>query len=218
VSDIGKLASARTLAHYQQRAEAFWEGTRDHDVSQNLEALLSAFPPDDERGRPLRILDFGCGPGRDLAALVRRGHEPTGLDGCEAFVHMARAHAGVPVLHQDFHALDLPAASFDGVFANASLFHVPSELLPGVLGHLFAALVPGGALFCSNPRARDVPGEARSSQEGFVGERYASHLDLEGWRELFSAAGFVEIRHYFRPEGLPRAEQPWLAMLWRRPA
>jgi SAM-dependent methyltransferase len=211
--ELALQASTRTLAHYEQRAAAFWEGTRDHDVSQNLDALLSAFP-DAEPGRPLRILDFGCGPGRDLAELRHRGHQPTGLDGCESFVQMARAHAGVTVLQQDFHALDLPPGAFDGVFANASLFHVPTALLPGVLAHLFAALVPGGALFCSNPRARD----GSTAQEGFVGERYASHLDLESWRALFRGAGFVEIRHYYRPEGLPRAEQPWLAMLWRRPS
>ncbi len=207
------VASARTLAHYQQRAASFREGTRDHDVSQNIEALLGALA---HLGadRPLRILDLGCGPGRDLADLRRRGHEPTGLDGCAAFVEMARAHAGVPVLHQDFHALDLPAAAFDGVFANASLFHVPSAELPGVLSRLFAALVPGGALFCSNPRAP----EGEPSREGFLGDRYASHLDLASWRALFVAAGFVEIDHYYRPAGLPRAQQPWLAMLWRRPA
>ncbi len=215
-NDLAHLASERTLAHYEQRAAAFWEGTRDHDVSQNLDALLSAFPSPEseaEASRPLRILDFGCGPGRDLAELVRRGHQPTGLDGCEAFVDMARAHAGVTVLQQDFGALDLPPASFHGVFANASLFHVPTAVLPAVLAHLFAALVPGGALFCSNPRPR----EGTAAQEGFVGERYASYLDVGAWRALFLAAGFVEIRHYYRPEGLPRAEQPWLAMLWRRP-
>jgi SAM-dependent methyltransferase len=207
------VASARTLAHYQRGAASFWEGTRDHDVSQNIDALLGALA-DQGAGRPLRILDLGCGPGRDLADLRRRGHEPTGLDGCAAFVALARAHAGVPVLHQDFHALDLPPAAFDGVFANASLFHVPTAALPGVLAHLFAALVPGGALFCSNPRAP----ENEPPREGFLGDRYASHLDLASWRALFAGAGFVEIGHYFRPAGLPRAEQPWLAMLWRRPA
>ncbi len=207
---IATAASARTLAYYQQHAASFREGTRDHDVSQNIEALLGALAG---AARPLRILDLGCGPGRDLVDLRRRGHEPTGLDGCLAFVEMARAHAGVPVLHQDFHALDLPPATFDGVFANASLFHVPSVELPGVLASLFISLVAGGALFCSNPRAK----EDEASREGFLGERYASHLDLESWRALFTAAGFVEIGHYYRPEGLPRARQPWLAMLWRRP-
>ena len=53
----------KTLDHYDGRADAFWEGTRDHDVSQNIEALLSELSVP----APARILDFGCGPGRDLA-------------------------------------------------------------------------------------------------------------------------------------------------------
>ena len=102
------------------------------------------------------------------------------------FVQMARAHAGVPVLHQDFHALDLSPASFDGIFANASLFHVPTAHLPRSSSTCTRRSSPGGALFCSNPR----PPESEPSREGFLGERYASHLDLEDWRALFTAAGF----------------------------
>ena len=69
--------SAQTLAHYDARAAAFWEGTRDHDVRQNREALLRHI----EGAPPWRILDFGCGPGRDLAAFRALGHEAVGLDG-----------------------------------------------------------------------------------------------------------------------------------------
>lgn len=195
-----------TLDAYEQRAEDFWRGTRDHDVSQNIDALLEAIGGEG----PHRILDLGCGPGRDLVALRARGHEPTGLDGALAFVEMARAHAGVPVLHQNFLALDLPADHFDGVFANASLFHVPLAHLPRVLAELRACLRPGGVLFASNPRG--------DNEAGFRGDRYGVFHDLAQWRRYVQDAGFEEIRHYYRPPGLPRDQQPWLASLWRRPA
>ena len=122
---------------------------------------------------------------------------------------MARAHAGVEVWMQDFLALDLPAASFDGVFANASLFHVPSRELPRVLQDLRDCLKPGGILFSSNPRG--------TNEEGWSGERYGAFHDLESWSAHVEAAGFEAIRHYYRPAGLPRNQQPWLASLWRRP-
>jgi len=199
-------AVAKTLAYYEAHARDFWDGTRSHDVSQNIDALLGALP----RDRPLRILDLGCGPGRDLVELVRRGHDVVGLDGCRAFVEMARAHAGVEVLHQDLLRLDLPPATFDGIFANASLFHVPRVRLPQVLARLRNALREGGVLFCSNPRG--------DNHESWADGRYACFLDLDVWRELFVAARFDEIRHYYRPERRPREEQPWLAMLWRRGA
>jgi len=207
-AELLRALAERTLAHYEAVAESFWVGTRDHDVSQNLQALLQALPARSN----LRILDVGCGPGRDLIALRAWGHAPVGLDGCAAFVKMAREHSGCEVLEQSFLELNLPLASFDGVFANASLFHVPRAELPRVLRELFAALVPGGALFCSNPRARG------GEREGWQGERYGTYLTLESWSALFEAAGFTLVQHYLRPPGKPAAEQPWLAMVLRKPA
>jgi SAM-dependent methyltransferase len=196
--------SVETIAHYDRLAAEFWEGTRDHDVSQNTAALLEAI----EGAPPFTILDLGCGPGRDLRHFRSLGHEAIGLDGSGAFVAMARAHSGCEVLHQDFLALDLPAARFDGVFANAALFHVPSRELPRVLGELHAALKPRGVLFSSNPRG--------DNEEGWSAGRWCCFLDLKTWRGFVTAAGFVELRHYFRPPGLPRHRQPWLATVWRK--
>jgi SAM-dependent methyltransferase len=196
--------TAGTLAHYDERAAQFWEGTRDHDVKQNIDALLRHI-----RGHaPFRILDFGCGPGRDLAAFKALGHEPVGLEGSPALAAMARRHAGCEVWEQDFLALDLPAAAFDGIFANAALFHVPRSELPRVLRELRAALKEDGVLFASNPRG--------NNEEGWLGGRYGVWHDLEAWRGYVGEAGFVELEHYFRPPGLPREQQPWLASVWRR--
>ena len=197
--------SRGTLDSYRTRVAEFWEGTRDHDVSQNIEALLATLGGEG----PYRILDFGCGPGRDLLDLRERGHDPVGLDGTEAFVRMAREQAGVEVWHQQFLALSLPACGFDGVFANASLFHVPAQELPRVLEELFECLRPGGILFTSNPRGDD--------REGWRGDRYGAFHSYERWHCFLEAAGFEEAGHYYRPPGLPREQQSWLASLWRRP-
>ncbi|TBU79043.1 class I SAM-dependent methyltransferase [Phytopseudomonas daroniae] len=196
--------TTRTLAHYQASAEGFREGIRAHDVSQNIEALLRH-----TRGTaPLSILDFGCGPGRDLRTFAALGHRPVGLDGCPQFVAMAHADSGCEVWQQDFLALNLPPEHFDGIFANAVLFHIPSQELPRVLKELRASLKPGGVLFSSNPRG--------DNREGWSGERYGAWHDLESWRLLLVAAGFDELEHYYRPAGLPREQQPWLASVWRR--
>jgi len=196
--------SRLTLAHYDQRAEEFWRGTRDHDVRQNIEALLAVL-----EGQPsFTILDFGCGPGRDLKAFTDLGHAAVGLEGSARFAAMARAYSGCEVLVQDFLKLDLPPARFDGVFANASLFHIPSKELPRVLGELRATLKPGGVLFSSNPRG--------DNEEGWNRGRYGVYHDLETWRRYLTQAGFSELDHYFRPAGLPREQQAWLASLWRR--
>lgn len=193
-----------TLGHYNQHAEAFWEGTRDHDVSQNVETFLHALKGEP----PFSILDLGCGPGRDLITFSQRGHKAIGLDGAAHFAQMAQAHSGCEVWHQDFLALDLPDGRFDGVFANASLFHIPSQELPGVLAKLNATLKADGILFSSNPRG--------PNKEGWVADRYGTYHDLDAWRGYMKTAGFIELAHYYRPEGLPREQQPWLASLWRK--
>lgn len=201
--DLGVI-TAKTLGHYNERADQFWEGTRDHDVKQNIDALLRHI----HGATPLRILDFGCGPGRDLAAFRALGHEPVGLDGSPQLVAMAREHSGCEVWEQDFLALKLPDNYFDGVFANASLFHVPRQELPRVLGELHAALKPNGVLFASNPRG--------NNEEGWHGGRYGVYHDLESWRGLLTTAAFSELEHYYRPAGLPLEQQPWLASVWRK--
>ena len=204
-ADLDRI-SGDTLEQYAQRAEAFRDGTRDHDVRQNIDALLRHIdaPP------PLSILDFGCGPGRDLATFTGLGHRAIGLEGAAPFAAMARADTGCEVWEQDFLKLDLPAARFDGVFANAALFHVPKQELPRVLRELHSALTPGGVLFSSNPRG--------DNGEGWNRGRYGAYHDLETWQRFLTQAGFVLLTHYYRPAGLPREEQPWLACVARKPA
>jgi SAM-dependent methyltransferase len=139
------------------------------------------------------ILDLGCGPGRDLHYFRSLGHGAVGLDGSMKFVAMARRYSGCDVLHQDFLAMNLPVNRFDGIFANASLFHVPSQELSRVLAELAESLKPRGVLFCSNPRG--------NNEEGVSGERYSCFFDLTTWRDFVTAAGFMEVKHYYRPPG-----------------
>lgn len=198
------LIAGQTIDHYDAQADAFWQGTRDHDVRQNIDALLQWIEGD----APFDILDLGCGPGRDLATFTQRGHRAIGLDGTPSFCDMARARSGCEVLQQSFLQLALPAERFDGIFANASLFHVPRQELPRVLRQLWAALKPRGVLLSSNPRGH--------GEEGWSGGRYGAYHDLESWRAFLTGAGFVELTHYYRPAGLPNQAQRWLASVWRR--
>jgi SAM-dependent methyltransferase len=136
------------------------------------------------------------------------GHRAIGLEGLAEFAAMAREHSGCEVWQQDFLQLDLPPRHFDGIYANASLFHVPAQELPRVLRQLHAALKDGGVLFASNPHGAD--------EEGWNRGRYGAYHRPETWRAYGTAAGFVELDHYYRPSGMPRGQQPWLATVWRR--
>jgi SAM-dependent methyltransferase len=153
--DLEKITGL-TLDYYNRHAEDFWEGTRNHDVSQNIAAMLQHIQGEP----PFTIVDFGCGPGRDLMAFAKLGHLATGLEGAAHLAAMAHAHSGCELWQQDFLKLDLPDDYFDGVFANASLFHVPSQELPRGLLQLRADR-DGFQLFvlrlaaAPNPRAKN---------------------------------------------------------------
>lgn len=198
------LIAQKTIAHYDQNAVSYYEGTKDHDVSQNIDALLSAIKTEP----PFHILDFGCGPGRDLQTFTKLGHVAIGLEGSKQAAQIAKTKSGCEILVQDFFNLSLPVNTFDGIFANASLFHIPNRLLPKVLSNLWACLKPNGILFSSNPRG--------NNEESWYGDRFGSYRDLATWRSFMTNAQFTEIEHYYRPSGLPIEQQPWLASVWKK--
>ena len=191
------------IAHYDENAESFRIGTKDHDVSQNIAALLDALPKE----KTLDILDFGCGPGRDMCVFKSMGHRPVGLDGSKEFCKMAVKQSGCPTLNQQFLKLELEENRYDGIFANASLFTVPSQELPRVLKELHSALRKDGILFSSNPRG---------NAEGWQGQRYGHYMEFEASEAFLQQSGFKIIKHFYRPEGMPREHQPWLAIVSQR--
>ncbi|MBD1880054.1 class I SAM-dependent methyltransferase [Coleofasciculus sp. FACHB-T130] len=195
-----------TIAEYQATAESFREGTWAHDVSQNRDALVAAMPKN-----PGKILDLGCGPGRDLLAFKRQGHTVIGLDATPAFVEMARQAVDCEVWQQSFFNLDLPPETFDGIFANASLLHVPHSQMVKVLKDLHQALVPGGAIIISI---------CRGDSEGYsvrpTGYRFVSGWEYETLAPCLEQADFEILHHYYRPPGLPCEAQSWLVMVARR--
>ena len=204
ISDELHLIARKNITHYDQNAISYYEGTKDHDVSQNINALLRAI----ETQAPFHILDFGCGPGRDLQTLAKLGHIAIGLEGSQQAAEIARTKSTCEVWVQDFFNLNLPESTFDGIFANASLFHIPNQILPKVLNELWSCLKPNGILFSSNPRGNNA--------ESWYGDRFGSYHDLASWRSFMTNAKFTEVEYFYRPSGLPFEQQHWLASVWRK--
>jgi SAM-dependent methyltransferase len=195
-----------TIAEYQSTAASFREGTWDHDVSQNRQALIAAMPRN-----PGRILDFGCGPGRDIVAFQAEGHEAIGLDATPAFVEMAKQAGNGEVWQQNFLNLDLPDQFFDGIFANASLIHVPQAEMLRVLKDLYRSLVPQGAIVMSLAR-----GAGEGYADRLTGQRYTSFWEYDTMAPIVEQAGFTIAHHYYRPPGLPQPMQSWVAIVAHR--
>jgi SAM-dependent methyltransferase len=207
MSSLDASKSAATIADYDAVAAAFDAGNRDHDVSQNIDALLEPIAAE----RPI-IVDLGCAGGRDLVALTARGCEAWGVEGSPTFCALARRAApGCTVLEQDFVDMDLPAERFDGAFANASLFHVPSESLPEVLRRIFESLKPGGVFFASNAHGFGEDKEGWTDGRTPATRSWVCWLSEATWRRYCEAAGFTFLHSYYRG-----SSKAFLATVWRK--
>ena len=132
----------QTLTYYNQNASSFFRNTVDVDMSVLHERFLSKVSAGGN------VLDAGCGSGRDTKAFLSRGYRVTAFDASEELVNLAKKHTGAPVQLRSF--LDVEEqAMYDGIWACASLLHVPHAEVPEVLQRLWNALKPGGAFYLS---------------------------------------------------------------------
>lgn len=212
-----RQAAESTIADYAAVAEGYAKGNMDHDVSQNIEAMLVPLRTSPLMKPPYDILDVCCASGRDLVSLLKLGHRPIGLDGVEAFCKMARELSGCEVWQQSLTDLTLPEERFDAIFCNACLFHVPSAALPHTLATLGAALRPGGVLFVSNAHGFGEDREGWTQGRTAATRSYVTWLSEDTWLQTCKeATGLNLLQSYYRPPGKPRSMQPFLATVWQR--
>ncbi|WP_337016711.1 class I SAM-dependent methyltransferase [Leclercia sp. AS011] len=131
-----------TLKYYQDNAQTFFDGTVNVDMSSLYEAFTKHLAPG------ARVLDAGCGSGRDAKAFLEMGYQVEAFDASSAMVELAREHTGLPVQLMTFADVDWKE-EFDGIWCCASLLHVPAAELPGVMRRLADALKPGGVWYVS---------------------------------------------------------------------
>lgn len=131
----------KTLEYYNQNAASFVQGSRNVDFTDTQEKFLRVL-----RGK--KVLDFGCGSGRDAKYFIEAGLEVTAIDGSEELCKIASAYTGIPVrqmLFQEFDELD----EYDGIWACSSILHLPKGELKSVLLKMIRALRKNGVIYTS---------------------------------------------------------------------
>ncbi len=187
--------------YYNENAQAFFEGTAYVDMSANYKDFLANIP------RHGKILDAGCGSGRDSRMFIEYGYKVTAIDGSIEMCKLASEHMGQDVIHMQFQEVDFPPI-FDGIWASATLLHVPSTEIEMVLGKLKASLKEGGVLYASF-KYGDFEGERNG--------RYFYDLTEETARELFTKVGFKVEKMWITGdvrEG--RGDEKWVNILVRK--
>lgn len=199
-----------TLDYYNRNAAAFTGDTLSVDFSNTQERFLSCL------GKGAKILDFGCGAGRDAKCFLDRGFEVDAVDGSEQMCKIATGHTGLEVrrmLFEDFHA----PGSYDGIWACASILHLPRESLAGVMSELILALRPGGVIYTSFKHG-DFEGERKGryftdfTRESFLGflDTVPGHGDL-----IIGQEGFPDI--WVTGDVRPgRGSEQWLNIMLKK--
>lgn len=163
-----------TRGFYDGDPEGYSESTRWNDVTSLTGRFISRLPPG------ARILDMGCGSGRDTLAFRRLGFGVVPVDGSEGMCRIASEFTGSEVRRLDFLDLDY-VDEFDGVWACASLLHLRPEEIPEVMDLVRRALRSGGVFFLSFKE-----GDFRGYRDG----RWYTDMTSEGLRELAEGTGF----------------------------
>lgn len=133
---------SQTLTYYNQNAKAFVSSTQSVDFKEVQQKFLSLLPP------KAKILDFGCGSGRDTKAFLDYGFEVEAIDGSEELCKIASEYTGIKVKHQLFEELTEQEA-YDGVWACSSILHLPYVELVPVMKKIGEALKKEGYLYTS---------------------------------------------------------------------
>jgi len=134
--------AARTVAYYDAHAAEYEADTAGIAMEEFYRAFLAHVPAGG------RVLDAGCGPGRDVEEFVRRGYAVSALDASRSMVRRTRERTGVRAVRMRLEEIDAVGV-YDGIWANSSLLHVDRRALPGVVARLARALRRGGALYVS---------------------------------------------------------------------
>ncbi|WP_310539487.1 class I SAM-dependent methyltransferase [Phenylobacterium sp.] len=191
-----------STGYYDDNAERFFADTAFVDLSEGRRRFVAALPPGG------RVLDAGCGSGRDALAFHQLGFQVTAFDGSAAMVARASALTGLPVLHLNFADVAWCEA-FDGIWASASLLHVPRRELPDIMRALRAALVQGGVWELSFKLG---------SGERHTAGRLFTDLDVPAAQALVDEVGDLEtmaisVSYDVRPS---RETEGWTNLLVRR--
>lgn len=191
-----------TISYYDQNAEDFCRSTLSVDFSEIQNAFIKELP------KNAQILDLGCGSGRDSLAFLRAGYAVTPVDGSAEICRITEETLGIPVRQMDFEDLS-EVEAYDGVFACASLLHLPFSKLTGEFQRISDALRPGG-IFYASFKYGDF--------EGMRNGRYFTDLDETRFNALIREIPKLEtIRLWKTVDVRPgREDETWLNVLMRK--
>lgn len=189
-----------TKEYYQNNAQAFFDDTVNADISEQYEHFLKYIPNGG------RILDFGCGSGRDTKAFLQKGYCVDSIDGSSELCKLASDYCGIQVKCMDFYDLS-DTEKYDGIWACASLLHIPKNEMPIMLSKMKKALVQNGVIYASFKL-----GDFEGNRNG----RFFSDVNPVIFEEMISdVIGLVKVDEWFTEDVRPEKNTTWYNTILR---
>jgi len=193
----------KTIDYYNKHAEEFIALTFDVDMESLYQPFLAELP------EGARILDVGCGSGRDTLAFKDKGYQVEAIDYSAELVKKAKELTGIEVRQQSFYELN-ESEKYDGIWACASLLHCDRDFLPEVMGHIFKALKPNGVCYMSFKYGNtDREKDGRSFTD--LNEQQAHELLKQIDQALL-------LQQWITIDKRPDRDEEWLNVLWKKHA
>ncbi len=190
-----------TIGYYQNHAQTFFDGTINVDMSALYQPFIQRLPAG------AKVLDAGCGSGRDSKAFLQMGYQVEAFDASSQMVALAQQHTGLPVRQMTFS--DIAAQEqYDGIWCCASLLHVPALQLPDIMQKLAYALKPGGIGYVS---FKYGDGEREKDGRRFTDMNEARLTEL-----LATVPGFELVTLWTTEDERPDRDEVWLNGILRK--
>lgn len=190
-----------TINYYQNHAQRFFADTINVDMASLYAPFITYLPPG------ARVLDAGCGSGRDARAFAEMGYQVEAFDASSEMVRLATQHSGLAVKQMTFSDVDA-TDRYDGIWCCASLLHVEAHALPQAMRTLAQALKPGGIWYVSFKY-----GEQEREKEG----RHFSDFTESTLTALVNGLAGVQVASMWTTQDKrPDRDETWLNALLRK--
>lgn len=203
------LSHQQTLEYYEKNSQAYFSRTFTNLDGDAIREFTSRIPAGG------KVLDAGCGSGRDLTAIHQLGFEVEGVDGSETLLSLARKeleNTGIRLWKADFLFLSLEKDRYEGVWANQILIHLPPEGCQRMMATFFLALKKGGVLFVSFEEGTGMVEDRTDDAEGPARAIYRYSVDDVS--SLVRQSGFQILMVGRRID--PQARAPKVGLLAKR--
>ena len=204
-----------TLRTYNSTAQQYAQSVDKIVLHDSLNGFVSRIMQNNSEDYKPLVIDLGCGSGRDIVELSQRNCKVVGVDFSDALLTIARQkNPDAELVNSDMRKYE-SSLQFDGVWANASLLHIPKEEIKNLVSNIYEMLKPRGVLFSS---VKEGLGEELIEDNRYEGnpKKFFTYYEKGEMEQILEDVGFVDIESEYSPVDNPYMTHPFISIYARK--